>query len=68
MKQSNRLIVGMAGLLWGIVLTTTGGAATLKSHPAPVTPTASAERHLANIKQLTFGRQNAEAYFSLSLV
>lgn len=24
----------------------------------------SAERHLANIRQLTFGRQNAEAYFS----
>ena len=23
-----------------------------------------AERHLANIRQLTFGRQNAEAYFS----
>jgi TolB protein len=65
-KKSNRLIVGMAGLLWGVVLTTTGGAATLKSHPAPVTPVASAERHLANIKQLTFGRQNAEAYFSFS--
>ena len=29
-------------------------------------PTASAERHLTNIKQLTFGRQNAEAYFSFS--
>ncbi|MBH0196007.1 MAG: hypothetical protein HP494_10535, partial [Nitrospira sp.] len=24
----------------------------------------STERHLANIRQLTFGRQNAEAYFS----
>lgn len=30
--------------------------------PAP----ASAERHFKNIKQLTFGRQNAEAYFSFS--
>ncbi len=30
--------------------------------PAPV----SAERHFKNIKQLTFGRQNAEAYFSFS--
>ena len=29
-------------------------------------PTASTERHLTNIKQLTFGRQNAEAYFSFS--
>ena len=26
----------------------------------------SAERHLANIRQLTFGRQNAEAYFSFN--
>ena len=31
------------------------------------TPSAqSVERHLANIRQLTFGRQNAEAYFSFS--
>lgn len=30
-----------------------------------VTPKTS-ERHLANIRQLTFGRQNAEAYFSFS--
>jgi TolB protein len=27
-------------------------------------PSKSIERHLANIRQLTFGRQNAEAYFS----
>ncbi len=27
-------------------------------------PSLSGERHLANIRQLTFGRQNAEAYFS----
>jgi TolB protein len=31
---------------------------TLSSHPS--------ERHLANVRQLTFGRQNAEAYFSFS--
>src|SRR6188472_1548791 len=31
--------------------------------PGP-TASVSAERHLANIRQLTFGRQNAEAYFS----
>lgn len=30
---------------------------------APAAPV-SAERHLKNIRQLTFGRQNAEAYFS----
>jgi TolB protein len=30
----------------------------------PAVQTRSAERHLANIRQLTVGRQNAEAYFS----
>ena len=29
-----------------------------------IAPTDSPERHLANIRQLTFGRKNAEAYFS----
>lgn len=37
-------------------------------HSSPITRHVSfaspAERHLANIRQLTFGRQNAEAYFS----
>jgi len=32
----------------------------------PVTVAPSTERHLANIRQLTFGRQNAEAYFSFN--
>ena len=31
---------------------------------APQKEKASTERHLANVRQLTFGRQNAEAYFS----
>ena len=30
----------------------------------PMPQTRSTERHLANIRQLTVGRQNAEAYFS----
>lgn len=34
--------------------------------PAKAPAQASAERHFKNIKQLTFGRQNAEAYFSFS--
>ncbi len=34
--------------------------------PAKAAAPASAERHFKNIKQLTFGRQNAEAYFSFS--
>src|SRR3954469_3061891 len=32
--------------------------------PAPQATTAPAERHLRNIQQLTFGGENAEAYFS----
>ena len=31
---------------------------------APSTPGSGMEKHLANIKQLTFGGENAEAYFS----
>ena len=38
------------------------GAATLPSVPAAQAP--PAERHLRNIRQLTFGGENAEAYFS----
>lgn len=46
--------------------------AVLLIHPSPLTPHSSllslaaepTERHLANIRQLTFGGQNAEAYFS----
>jgi TolB protein len=36
------------------------------AHPAPATRVAAApgERHLANLRQLTFGGENAEAYFS----
>lgn len=33
---------------------------------APVAAVQSTERHLANIRQLTVGRQNAEAYFSFN--
>ena len=58
--------MGMVGVLWGVLLATPGSAAAPKQAPAPVKPTASAERHLTNIRQLTFGRQNAEAYFSFS--
>ncbi len=66
MIQSNRLILGLVGLLWGVVLATPASAAAPEQAPAAMKPTASAERHLTNIKQLTFGRQNAEAYFSFS--
>lgn len=41
-------------------------AADQPKKPAKPATTSSAEPHLANIRQLTFGRQNAEAYFSFS--
>lgn len=47
------LAAGAAGLL-----TAWGWAVQATEPPAPT------ERHLANVRQLTFGRQNAEAYFS----
>jgi Tol biopolymer transport system component len=47
--------VWMSSPEWGL---------TADSPKEKVYPTASTERHLANARQLTFGRQNAEAYFS----
>lgn len=56
----------VALLLWPQI----GAAADRAKSPAPgkaaAPASASAERHFKNIKQLTFGRQNAEAYFSFS--
>lgn len=56
----------VALLLWPQI----GAAADRGKSPAPgkaaAQAPASAERHFKNIKQLTFGRQNAEAYFSFS--
>ena len=66
MTQINR-IIGLGGLLLTAVLTMLAGATEFKQASAlPVKATASAERHITNIRQLTFGRQNAEAYFSFS--
>lgn len=56
----------MLGLLVGSVLTNMAGAAETKQAKSPAKLSTSAERHLANVRQLTFGRQNAEAYFSFS--
>jgi Tol biopolymer transport system component len=52
----------MAGVVF---LTMTAGEGFLThAQPEPQPQPASAERHLANIRQLTAGRKNAEAYFS----
>lgn len=56
-----RLLVLMA------LLTITGQAQQPEGSPTPATPaslTYPGEKHLRNVRQLTFGGQNAEAYFS----
>jgi len=40
------------------------GPSSKRAAQGPVTTTSDLERHLKNVRQLTFGRQNAEAYFS----
>ena len=55
-------ILGFVCLLLG---EQTGQTESLVSK-APAVPAHQAERHLKNIRQLTVGRQNAEAYFSFS--
>jgi Tol biopolymer transport system component len=62
-NRKRSLIVLAIALVWWPQLGLT--ADQTKSAPATKAP-ASAERHFKNIKQLTFGRQNAEAYFSFS--
>jgi Tol biopolymer transport system component len=55
------------GALVGLLALSLAGAAGERAavkEGKPAQP--SAERHLANVRQLTFGRQNAEAYFSFS--
>ena len=61
-RVSHALLAGcLAVLLPGVI----GAADQTRKPDKGVTPKTS-ERHLANIRQLTFGRQNAEAYFSFS--
>lgn len=53
--------------LWGVVCLAFWGGLGQAAGPAPTGKAESApktERHLKNVRQLTFGRQNAEAYFS----
>jgi Tol biopolymer transport system component len=55
----------MVGLICLLLGEQAGQAEDLASKAQPV-PAHQAERHLKNIRQLTVGRQNAEAYFSFS--
>lgn len=54
--------IGIAGTLFFVCAVSALSEET-QPQPGPQ-PVSSLERHLANIRQLTFGRQNAEAYFS----
>jgi TolB protein len=55
----------VSGCLAVLVSTVVAAADPAKKEDKAVAQKTS-ERHLANIRQLTFGRQNAEAYFSFS--
>jgi hypothetical protein len=57
-----RCVIGLVCLFLG----EQAGQAEDLASTARVVPAHQAERHLKNIRQLTVGRQNAEAYFSFS--
>lgn len=62
--MTSRKIVGVCLVGFCVLLSTPEFGESADSQKTKVSPTSSTERHLANIRQLTFGRQNAEAYFS----
>ena len=63
MRVFGSVIAAVAAGVCGLVAV--GGAAPDASQvPAPANAKASVERHLRNVRQLTEGGENAEAYFS----
>src|ERR1043166_8232138 len=62
-RMSSGNLTSMHAVLKGAVVLALAGVAAALSAPAPVRQI-SAERHLRNVRQLTFGGENAEAYFS----
>lgn len=65
--MNRRTAVFVIGIVLMIALTSTSfilAAQDTEKKPEAPTVGAKSERHLRNIRQLTFGRQNAEAYFS----
>ncbi|QPD06069.1 MAG: hypothetical protein Nkreftii_003843 [Candidatus Nitrospira kreftii] len=59
-----RKIAGVWLLALGALMSAPAFAEAADRAKETIAPTQSTERHLANIRQLTFGRKNAEAYFS----
>jgi TolB protein len=64
----SRMSFGRAALAVVVTLGfwTEAGLAGGPSSKATGTPSTNVERHLKNVRQLTFGRKNAEAYFSFN--
>ena len=65
MRIGNGIAVVLVSLLFVSISDAGTAADQHKKAPKTIAPGAG-ERHLANVRQLTFGRQNAEAYFSFS--
>jgi Tol biopolymer transport system component len=65
MRIGNGVAVVLVSLLFVSISDAGTAADQHKKAPKTIAPGAG-ERHLANVRQLTFGRQNAEAYFSFS--
>lgn len=55
---------GFISCVFTLVVTGASCKQPVEPPPAPSTATLPAERHLANVRQLTFGGENAEAYWS----
>ncbi|MFO0732431.1 MAG: hypothetical protein U0361_15890 [Nitrospiraceae bacterium] len=68
MKRTKKFLWGvLTGLLCGMcVAYVFAGESPARAKGSKASAAASAERHLKNVRQLTFGRQNAEAYFSFA--
>ncbi|SPP64900.1 hypothetical protein [Nitrospira lenta] len=70
MNSGNRMrsliVVAITMVLWPQLGLTADRAKSAPAAKAAVSGSSSAERHFKNVKQLTFGRQNAEAYFSFT--
>lgn len=66
MRIGSRRTLALAVLFTCGLLPASGFSSDQTKKPGPTVAPAPGERHLRNIRQLTFGRQNAEAYFSFS--
>lgn len=66
MRIGSRRTLALAVVFTCGLLPASGLSSDQTKKPGPTVAPAPGERHLRNIRQLTFGRQNAEAYFSFS--